>query len=596
MRMRLHWRITLAYLALICGLFLAAYIYVHSHLEVLRVEQLQAQLGQETQMMKTLLEERFVKEPFSYQMDAWADRLAPYLGARITIIDREGKVWADSELNGSDLRQAERHGGRPEVQEALSKGLGQSIRYSATQRCRMLYVAVRLEPEAKGPPLGVIRLALPLSALDRLYSQVNGFLLAAFLSALLLGLLFAYILSRFLSQPILEMASVSRRMAEGDFHKKVRGIRGGRELAELGFAINRMAEEISRTIREVTLQRGNLEAILLGMNEGVMVLDRSERIVLMNPSLKESFSLGSPPEGKTLMEALRNAKIQEIVSRAMAQGSQVVREEISFPGPPLRTFLVSAVSTPVEGSPDVVCVFHDITEFRRLETIRRDFVANASHELKTPLSSIKGYAETLLDGALEDQNCARGFVETILRQADHLTRLINDLLDLTRIESGKIELRPILLRLQEVIPQILEPFRPLWESKRLKVEVEVSSSLPSTHTDQGAFRQILSNLIDNAIKFTPPGGQIGVRASIQGEDLQVAVKDSGVGIPSIELPRIFERFYRADANQPRPPESTGLGLAIVKHLVLAQGGQVWAESELGAGSTFYFTLPQDRKA
>ena len=591
MRMRLHWRITLAYLALICGLFLAAFIYVHSHLEVLRVEQLQAQLGRETQMMKTLFKERFAKGPFSYQMDTWADRLAPYLGARITIIDREGKVWADSELNGSDLRQAERHGGRPEVQEALSKGLGQSIRYSATQRCRMLYVAVRLEPEAKGPPLGVIRLALPLSALDRLYSQVNGFLLAAFLSALLLGLLFAYILSRFLSQPILEMASVSRRMAEGDFHKKVRRIRGGRELAELGFAINRMAEEIGRTIREITLQRGNLEAILLGMNEGVMVLDRSERIVLMNPSLKESFSLGSPPEGKTLMEALRNAKIQEIVSRAMVQRGQVVREELIFAGPPPRTFQVSAASTSSEGpSSHVVCVFHDITELRRLETVRRDFVANASHELKTPLSSIKGYAETLLDGALEDQNCARGFVETILRQADHLTRLINDLLDLTRIESGKIELRPILLRLQEVIPQILEPFRPLWESKRLKVEVEVSSSLPSIHRDQGAFRQILSNLIDNAIKFTPPGGQIGVRASIQGEDLQVAVKDSGVGIPSTELPRIFERFYRADANQPRPPESTGLGLAIVKHLVLSQGGQVWAESELGAGSTFYFTL------
>lgn len=592
MKMRLHWRITLAYLALICGLFLAAYIYVHYHLEALRIEQLQAQLKRETQMMKILWEERFPKGNFSYQMDTWADQLASYLGTRVTIIDREGKVWADSELNGSELRQTEKHGGRPEVQEALSKGLGRSIRYSATQRCRMLYVAIPLESRGGGSPAGVIRLSFPLSTSDRLYAQVNGFLLVAFLLALLLGLLFAYILSRFLSQPILEMASVSQKIAEGDFHKTVRRIRGGRELAELGSAINRMAEEISRTIREITLQKGNLEAILLGMNEGVMVLDPNERILLMNPSLKQSFSVASPPEGRTLMEALRNGKIQEMVRKAMAQERQVVREDLIFAGPPPRTFQVSAVSTsPGEPSRHVVCVFHDITELRRLETIRRDFVANVSHELRTPLSSIKGYAETLLDGALEDQEHARGFVETIHRQADHLAKLINDLLDLARIEANKMELRPVPLNLQEIISQIIETLRPLWEAKGLSVGFEALPSLPPALADPGAVRQILSNLLDNAIKFTPQDGQIAVRTSIQADHLLIEVKDSGIGISSSDLPRIFERFYRADAARPRSPESTGLGLAIVKHLVLAQGGQVWAESELGKGSSFYFTLP-----
>ena len=592
MKMRLHWRITLAYLALICGLFLAAYFYVHYHLEALRVEQLQTQLKRETQMAKILWEERFAKEIFSYQIDTWADQLASYLGARITIIDRKGKVWADSELNGSDLRQAERHGGRPEVQEALSKGLGQSIRYSATQRCRMLYVAIPVEAKAGQSPVGVIRLGFPLAALDRLYAQVNGFLVAAFLSALLLGLVFAYILSRFLSQPILEMASVSRKMAEGDFYKKVRRFRGGRELDELGSAINRMAEEISRRIQEITLQKGNLEAILLGMNEGVMVLDPNERILLMNPSLRQSFSVASPPEGKTLMEALRNGKIQGMVRKAMAQRGQVVREELIFAGPPPRTFQVSVISTSREGpSPHVVCVFHDVTEFRRLETIRRDFVANVSHELKTPLSSIRGYAETLLEGALEDQEHARGFVETIHRQADHLARLINDLLDLARIESGKMELKPVPMRLPEIVSQVIETLRPIWESKGLKIELESPPSLPLVLADQGALRQILSNLLDNAIKFTPKGGRIAVRSSIQPDHLRIEVKDSGVGILSSDLPRIFERFYRADASRPRSPESTGLGLAIVKHLVLAQGGEVWAESELGKGSSFYFTLP-----
>jgi len=453
-------------------------------------------------------------------------------------------------------------------------------------------VAIPLQTQGGGPPVGVIRLSFPLSTLDRLYAQVNGFLLVAFLFALLLGLLFAYILSRFLSQPILEMASISRKIAEGDFHKKVRRIRGGKELAELGSAINRMAEEISRTIQEITLQKGNLEATLLGMNEGVLVVDQNERIVLINHSLRQSFSVASPPEGKTLMEALRNGKIQEMVRKAMAQEGQVVREELVFAGPPPRTFQVSAVSTS-PGGPflHVVCVFHDITELRRLETIRRDFVANVSHELKTPLSSIKGYAETLLDGALEDQKHARGFVETIQRQADHLAKLINDLLDLARIEAGKMELKPVPIRLQEIIPQIAETLRPTWESKDLRVEVEAPPFLPPVLADQAAVHQILSNLLDNAIKFTPRGGQIAVRISTQENHLRIEVNDSGVGISSSDLPRIFERFYRADVARPRSPESTGLGLAIVKHLVLAQEGRVWAESELGKGSSFYFTLP-----
>jgi two-component system phosphate regulon sensor histidine kinase PhoR len=590
MRLRLHWRITLAYLALICALFLAAYLYIHLHLEDLREGEIRSELEQETKMVKALWEERFARQPFSYQMDGWAHQLASYIGARITIIDRNGKVWADSQLNGNDLQQAENHRGRPEVQEALAKGMGTALRYSATLRARFLYVAVRLENQ--GSPVGVARLALSLSALDRLYARVNGFLLVAFLSALLCGLLFSYGLSRLLSHPILEMASLSQRMAEGDLSRKPRSFHGGKELAELASAMNHMAEEMNRRVRDITLQKDRLQAILSGMMEGVMVVDERQRIVLMNPALQRFFFLSSSPEGLSLMEVLRNARIHEMVEKAMSRRGQVVGEEIAFPGPPPRTFRVSAVTTSPEGSSrNVVCVFSDITELRRLETIRRDFVANVSHELKTPLSSIKGYAETLLDGALEDQEHARGFVETIQRQADHLTKLINDLLDLARIESEKMELKLAPIRLQEIIPELMETLRPIWESKGLKVELESPPSLPLVLADQGALRQILSNLLDNAIKFTPKGGRIAVRSSIQPDHLRIEVKDSGVGILSSDLPRIFERFYRADASRPRSPESTGLGLAIVKHLVLAQGGQVWAESQVGRGSTFYFTLP-----
>jgi len=590
MRLRLHWRITLAYLVLICALFLTAYLYIHFHLEALREGEIRSELQQETQMVKALWEERFAGQLFNYQMDGWADQLGSYLGARITVIDRQGKVWADSQLNGRDLKEAENHRGRPEVQEAMSKGASTSLRYSATLRSRLLYVAARLED--RGSSVGVVRLALSLSALDRLYSRIKGFLLAAFLSALLFGLFLTYIFSRLLSRPLLEMASLSQRMAEGDFSRKASCLRGGKELAELGSAMNRMAEETDRRIREITLQKDRLQAILSGMMEGVMVVDREERIVLMNPALRQFFSLSSPPEGVSLMESLRNVKIREVIRAAMARRGEVVREEITVPGPPPRTFRVSAVSTSPEGpSWDVVCVFSDITELRRLEMIRRDFVANVSHELKTPLSSIKGFAETLLDGALEDQGHAREFVDTILRQADHLEGLINDLLDLARIESGKMELSPVPLQLQEMILQILESFRPLVESKRLHLEAQFPPTLPPVLADPAALRQILSNLLDNAIKFTPPKGEIQVRAFLKPDRLQIEVEDSGIGIPSSDLPRVFERFYRADVDQARSPGSTGLGLAIVKHLVLAQGGQVWVESQLGAGSTFHFTLP-----
>ncbi len=226
MRLRLHWRITLAYLVLISGLLLAAYLYVHFHLEGIREAEIRSQLERETQMVRALWEQRFANRPFSYQMDAWVDRLAPYLEARVTVIDKKGKVWADSGLSGEDLIQAENHRGRPEVQEALAKGTGMSLRYSATLRCRLLYVAGRLGEG--GSPSGVVRLALSLSTQDRFYSRVNAFLVGSFLFALLFGVVFAYFLSRLLSRPILEIASLSQRMAGGDFSRKARIYRGGR--------------------------------------------------------------------------------------------------------------------------------------------------------------------------------------------------------------------------------------------------------------------------------------------------------------------------------------------------------------------------------
>jgi two-component system phosphate regulon sensor histidine kinase PhoR len=590
MRLSLAGRISLAYVILICLLFLSTYLYLSQRVRVVSEREIHSQLERQTQLARVLWEERFSRTPFSFEMDAWADRLALLMPARITVTDLKGTVWADSELEGKGLREVGNHANRPEIQQALSQGRGSSIRYSATLRSRLLYVAARLEPG--GSPRGVIRLALPLSSLDRLYSQINRFLLAAFLGALLFGVLLAHLLSRRLSRPIQELAFLSRRMREGHFTPGWSDYRAAKELVELGRAMNRMAEEIDRRIREIARQKDRLQGILTSMREGVMVVDREGRIILMNPALRDLFSLSPPPEGKPLLEVIRNAKIQEMVRKAMAQGGEVVQDEISFAGPPPRTFWVSAVSTTSEEvAGDVVFVFLDISELRRLETVRRDFVANVSHELKTPLSSIKGYAETLLEGGLEDRDNATAFVETILKQADRLEGLIEDLLSLARIESGQMRLAITSLPLEEVLPSLVETFRPRLLSKDLSLNLKLPACLPPALADPGAVREILSNLLDNAIKFTPSGGRIEIRVSLQSDCLQVEVEDSGEGISSADLPRVFERFYRAGSGRARSAGGTGLGLAIVKHLVQAQGGQVWAESCLGRGSIFFFTLP-----
>lgn len=358
--------------------------------------------------------------------------------------------------------------------------------------------------------------------------------------------------------------------------------------------LGEMTSRMENTIQEVSIEKDYLQTILKGMSEGVLVVDRGGRIRMVNEALRKLFPL--PPEvlNRTLLELIRNADLEETIGEAIRNGKGSAFE-LTLPSFPERTFEVNVVGiysssegTPMEGA---IAVFHDISRLKELEKVRQDFVANVSHELRTPLTTIKGYAETLLDGALKE-DVAFQFTQIIKKHADRLTKIVEDLLMLSRIESREFHLNQEALPLQDLINDVFDYVREAAEKKKISIDRSEPFPLLNIAVDRNYIEQVLINLIDNAIKYTPDGGRIVISAvERDGKEIEVSVHDNGIGIPKEDLPRIFERFYRVDKGRSQESGGTGLGLSIVKHLVQAHGGKVWVESRLREGSTFHFTLP-----
>jgi two-component system phosphate regulon sensor histidine kinase PhoR len=364
------------------------------------------------------------------------------------------------------------------------------------------------------------------------------------------------------------------------------------ELGELARSINFMSEQIHHRIEEVVSNKSRFEAVLLSMCEGTMVVDKNSAIILMNEVLLRLFHVDADPTGRKPLEVIRNIEIQEIIDQVFATRLSVAYKEITVHLEGDKTMQVFAAPVlrgrELDGA---VLVFHDITELRRLENVRRDFVANVSHEIRTPLTSIKGYTETLLDGALEDKSNARDFLKIIGADADRLVQLVDDLLDLAKIESGNLALKFVPVPLAGVIDRIIAGLKGQGERKSVALRRELPEDL-RVHADEASIAQVFLNLLDNGIKYNREGGTVTVSARPEGERVRVDVSDTGIGIPEEDLPRIFERFYRVDKARSRQLGGTGLGLAIVKHIIQAHGGEVSVRSELQKGSTFSFTLPK----
>ncbi len=413
---------------------------------------------------------------------------------------------------------------------------------------------------------------------------------------LLGGLLLGVRLAFSVRQPLAEIGDAAQRIAEGDWEAEVRHPTGD-EIGDLAVALNR----ISRTIREKVYQlaesKGRLEAVLANMESGVILFDRAGRISLVNPSAERILGIRETEvTGHSHVEVLKNYPLSQIIDEVL-MARKPLGGEISLIYPAELILQVHAAPVFGEGPEPrgVVLVLHDISEIRHLERVRAEFVANVSHELKTPVTAVKGFAETLLEGALYNPRACEEFVTIIGEEAERLHRLINDLLSLSRIESKELKLQPKPLDLGPEIKRIVENLKPRFQKKELVLSVVAPSQPVVALVDRDRLEQVLLNLLENSLMYTPSGG---AEVSLQDETdlVVVSVKDTGIGIPREDLPRIFERFYRVDRARSRKLGGTGLGLAIVKHIVEAQGGRVWVESEVGKGSTFSFTLPKQRPA
>jgi two-component system, OmpR family, phosphate regulon sensor histidine kinase PhoR len=399
-----------------------------------------------------------------------------------------------------------------------------------------------------------------------------------------------FVSSRSERQRIRQLKEFSERAAAGDFTPLERDY-GHDEIADLADALGHTVAALAQTIHTLTDERNRSAAILGSMVEGVAVVAGDERILYCNWAFEQILELpeGSS-QGKKLVEALRQADLVALVRQALP-GVEEVTGEVEVGTVRRRNFSVTAAPVRAADANGAVLVLHDITELRRLERVRRDFVANVSHEFKTPLTAIQGFAETLLSGALDDKANRTRFVEIIREHARRLTRLTDDMLKLSRIEAGRLEpeIRPI--RVEALVNGCLETTRPTAESKGLQILVQLQPSLPAVRGDGAQLGEVLQNLLDNAVQYTPSGGQIKVEARKNGREVIFTVADTGIGVPESDLERIFERFYRVDTARSREAGGTGLGLAIARHIVDAHGGRIWVESAVGQGSRFHFSVP-----
>jgi two-component system phosphate regulon sensor histidine kinase PhoR len=509
-------------------------------------------------------------------------------GARVTVITSAGEVLADSQ---SDPQTMENHAGRPEIREALVNGDGRSIRHSVTINRDLLYYAIRQNTDS-GEPF-VIRLAMPLATVDDVVASFRRSLWLSTFAILVLAGTATLFVSRGLTERVERLKEFSRRVAEGDF-RPLPGDGSGDALEALGVSLNQTAARLNDTIRTLTDERNLSTAILGSMVEGVAVVNGSERLLFANQGFAGILELDVPPKpGSALVEVVRQTELLEAVRRVLGGNTRLETEIVTGT---LRQHFFAATVAAVRASDTsgAVVVLHDITELRKLERVRRDFVANVSHEFRTPLTAIQGFAETLLAGAADDLQNRERFLRIILEHAQRLARLTEDLLKLSKMDADRLELEVDRVNTSQFIRGSVETVQHRSAEKGIPIAITPpsESQLPDIAGDRRRLAEVLQNLLDNAIQYTLVGGSIQVSAEAQAEEVIFTVTDTGIGIPKADQPRIFERFYRVDSARSREAGGTGLGLAIAKHLVEVHGGRMWVESEVGQGSAFHFSIPK----
>lgn len=579
-------RLYVPYLLLVCAVALIIGVIGANRLHEAHIDQAESLLRNTALVTSQLLAQDLDRSDQAVLQEK-VKALGQKLGYRITIIgpDPEGHVLADSE---ADPQHMEPHRFRPEVITAYTKGEGSSVRPSDTLHKDLLYYALRIQ--INGQP-AFIRLAIHL---DDLNASLRAFYLsiaAATIACMLLAGLVAYFVARRQALPMVEITGFADAVARGRLdHRILRSDRG--ELGDLARSLNSMADSFARLLATAEKDKADLQAMLASMSEGVIATDGTKRIMLVNDSATKLLQLPADPAGKLVWEVIRNEQIIKAVDEVTASGQ---RRQFQLDPAPNRHFdvIICPVSytATAQKAPGLVIVVHDITQAMRYQDLRKEFVANVSHELRTPLTVIKGYVETLRDGAIDDMAKRDHYLDTIERHANQLTNLVSDLLELSRLDSQSTLPRRTNVDLAALCRRVADLLAPAIAAKGHTLSLDVPSAIPSVPANADYLERALVNLLDNAIKYTPTGGKICIAVRLESPNAVIEVADNGIGIPKDDLPRIFERFYRVDRSRSREMGGTGLGLSIVKHVVQAHGGTVDVTSEANAGSRFRITLP-----
>jgi two-component system, OmpR family, phosphate regulon sensor histidine kinase PhoR len=514
-------------------------------------------------------------------LDSIAKSIGNEISTRVTYISTNGTVLGDTDENPAAM---ENHSSRPEFIQALAVGLGESTRYSATLHEGMMYVAVPVEDGEK--VLGVARVSLPLSDVQ---NSINTSIAAIIASLIITGLLVIFAaagLARMITRPVREITGAAEGIAAGKLDTQI-PVRSSDEIGRLGRSFNEMSSNVKNMMAAISDERSRLVSVLSGLSDGVLMTDSRERIVLANPAAERLFGFKEAAvKGRSFIEAVHDHEMDEIVKRCL----QTIHEHSTQVDSAGGRF-IRAITVPIKAGNDtgVLVLFQDLTELRNLQTMRREFIGNISHELRTPLAAIKAIGDTLRDGAINDKEAAGDFLNRLDVEIEGMTQMVNELIDLSRIETGQIKLRLEQIDINKVIAEVISRMTPQADRRQISISRDLAPDILFIQADRERIQHVITNILHNAIKFTPPGGRVSISTRFDSGSVVTRVTDTGIGISKEDLPHIFERFFKADRS--RSTSGTGLGLAIAKHIIQSHSGNIWVESEEGKGSTFGFSLP-----
>ncbi len=577
----IYWKITLPIILVVVASLSILGFFMVSSVRDLQLEHLRTYLTNEARLVADTVQPDITDAAGYSQIDALTKSTGAEIQARVTVIRADGTVLGDSWENPAVM---ENHSSRPEVQQALNSKVGEDTRLSVTTGQNMLYIAVPIKSQAV--VLGVARVALPLTAVNQSVGSSIALISWAIALAALLVILATFFITRRLTQPIRQLTRAAVRIAAGDLDTQIT-VTSHDELGSLGRAFNRMADHLKDNMTILSSEKNKLTTILATMTDGMIMTDSHGLIMLANPAAQNLFNFNTAEmTGKHIIEATLNYEIDQSLTNCLTtQQNQNTFIDLNN-GKFLRVIVVAFRTEQITGA---LLLFQDLTEMRSLQTMRREFVGNISHELRTPLASIKAVVETLQDGAIEDKVVAADFLEKVNLEVDSLTQMINELIELSRIETGKTSFKFQPVNLNLFVQETVNRFLPQAERKQITLLTELQPDLPAVKMDIERIQQALNNILYNAIKFTPHNGRIVIKTGMKDNTAIIEVNDNGIGISTEDLPHIFERFFKADKS--RSSQGSGLGLAIAKHIVQAHNGQIWVQSQEGKGSTFGFSLP-----